>query len=92
MTINTIVRMVALVLVLVNQGLTAMGMSPIPIDNAQLEEVIATLLTVVVAVWTAWKNNSISKGALAADKVKDAIKDGLLTPEEIDELIASVKK
>ena len=92
MTINTIVRMVALVLVLLNQGLTTMGMSPIPIDNAQLEEVIATLLTVVVAVWTAWKNNSISKGALAADKVKDAIKDGLLAPEEIDELIASVKK
>lgn len=92
MTINTIVRMVALVLVLANQGLTAMGMSPIPVDNAQLEEIIATLLTVVVAVWTAWKNNSISKGALAADKVKDAIKDGWLTPEEIDELIASAKE
>lgn len=92
MTINTMVRMVALVLVLVNQGLVAVGLSPIPVDNVELEEIISTVLTVVVAVWAAWKNNSFSKGALAADKVKEAIKDGLITPEEIDGLVNSVRK
>lgn len=90
-TTGTIVRVIALVLALVNQGLVAIGYSPIPVDDVQLEAIISTVLTVVVACWTAWKNNSFTAGAQAADKVKDAIKDGILAPEEIDELIAATR-
>lgn len=92
MTTGTIVRVLALVLALINQGLTAFGYSPLPIDDATLEAVLSTGLTVVFALLAMWKNNSFTAAAQVADKVKDALKDGVISPEEIDELIAATKK
>lgn len=92
MTTGTIVRVLALVLALINQGLVAFGCSPLPIDDATLEAVLSTGLTVVFALLAMWKNNSFTAAAQVADKVKDALKDGVISPEEIDELIAATKK
>lgn len=92
MTTGTIVRVLALVLALINQGLVAFGYSPLPIDDAILEAVLSTGLTVVFALLAMWKNNSFTAAAQVADKVKDALKDGVISPEEIDELIAATKK
>jgi len=91
MTTGTIVRVVALILALVNQALVAVGMSPIPVESAELEMIISTIATILIAIYAAWKNNSFTAGAQAADRVKDAIKDGVLTPEELDELIAATR-
>jgi len=90
-TTGTIVRVLALVLALINQGLVAIGYSPLPIDDATLEAVVSTGLVVIFSVISAWRNNSFTAAAQAADKVKDCIKDGILTPEEIDELIAATR-
>lgn len=92
MTTGTIVRVVALLLALVNQGLVAFGYSPLPVDDATLEAVLSTGLTVFFALIAMWKNNSFTAAAQVADKVKDALKDGVISPEEIDELIAATKK
>jgi SPP1 family holin len=91
MTTGTIVRVVALVLSLVNQVLVAFDMSPINVGSAELEMYISTGITVLLALVAMWKNNSFTAGAQAADRVKEAIADGVLTPEEIDELIAATK-
>lgn len=91
MTTGTIVRVIALLLALVNQWLVSFGYSPIPVDSEQLEMILSTGFTFVIAIWAAWKNNSVTAGAKAADKVKDAIKDGVLSPEEVDELIAATR-
>lgn len=91
MTTGTIVRVVALILALVNQALVAVGMNPIPVESAELEMIISTIATILIAIYAAWKNNSFTAGAQAADRVKDAIKDGVLTPEELDELIAATR-
>lgn len=91
MTTGTIVRILALVLALVNQCLVAIGYSPLPIDDATLEAIVSTGLVVIFSVISAWKNNSFTAAAQTADKVKEAIKDGVLEPEEIDELIASTR-
>ena len=90
-TTGTIVRVLALVLALVNQALVAFGYSPLPIDDSVLEAVVSTGLVAVFAIWSMWKNNSFTAAAQAADRVKDAIKDGTITPEELDELIASTR-
>ena len=44
---GTIVRTLCLILALANQLLSAFGKSPLPIDNAQLEQLVTGLITVV---------------------------------------------
>lgn len=65
--VATMTRTVVLILALVNQILSATGHSPIPVDDAQLEQLISTGMTVGAAIWAWWKNNSFTKEAIAAD-------------------------
>ena len=66
---GTIVRTLCLILALANQLLSAFGKSPLPIDNEQLQQVVSTLITVVVAIINWWKNNSFTKEAIEADEL-----------------------
>ena len=65
----TWVRTICLVVALVNQVLSALGKSPLPIDNAELEQVVTTLITVTAALVNWWQNNSFTKEAIAADEL-----------------------
>lgn len=70
----TIVRTLCLIVALANQLLSALGKSPLPIDNVQMEQLITTLITVVVALINWWKNNSFTQEALAADELYKQLK------------------
>ena len=50
---GTIIRTALLLLALVNQVLTICGVSPLPIEDEQLTEILSLLLTAGSAVW-AW--------------------------------------
>lgn len=71
--IATITRTAVLILALANQILSATGHSPIPVDDAQLEQLISTGLTVGAAIWAWWENNSFTKEAIAADNYLDSL-------------------
>ena len=68
-TLGTITRTLLLFLAIINQLLTARGMSPLPIDDVELAETIAFFFTAVTALIAWWKNNSFTKKAIEADKV-----------------------
>ena len=70
----TIVRTVCLFLALVNQMLSNAGHAVLPIQDEQVEIVVTTCITIGVAVWNWWKNNSFTKKAIAADKYMDGLK------------------
>ena len=72
---GTIVRTLCLILALANQLLSAFGMSPLPIDNAQLEQLVTGLITVVAALVNWWENNSFTKEALAADELYKTLRE-----------------
>lgn len=75
---NSLIRTVLLVLALLNQVLTVYGLSPLPIDDAQVETAISLGFTIVIAVWSWWKNNYISQKGL---QQKEALKqNGLYKP------------
>ena len=74
---GTIVRTLCLILALANQLLSAFGKSPLPIDNAQLEQLVTGLITVVAALVNWWENNSFTKEALAADSYLEQLKKGV---------------
>lgn len=71
--VATMTRTAVLILALANQILSATGHSPIPVDDAQLEQLISTGITVGAAIWTWWENNSFTKEAIAADNYLDSL-------------------
>lgn len=65
----TIARTAALALALINQLLASFGYSPLPFDEQQVEVAVSSTLTAAAAVWTWWKNNSVTKEAQEADDI-----------------------
>ena len=64
---GTITRTAVLGFALANQLLSAAGKPLLPIDNAQLEQMISTGFTVGAALTAWWKNNSFTPEAIEAD-------------------------
>lgn len=73
---GTIVRTICLFLALINQLLSNAGHAVLPIEDAQVEIIVTTCITVGVALWNWWKNNSFTKPAIAADNYMAALKGG----------------
>ena len=67
MNTGTILRFTVLILALVNQVLAVKGLSPIPVD----EETISTIITAIIGLYVAYKDNPTSKeGKQANEKMK----------------------
>ncbi len=66
---GTIARTAVLALALTNQILSATGHSPLPIESAQLEQIITTGITVVASLVAWWENNSFTQEAIKADNL-----------------------
>ncbi len=71
---DTIARTIILALALINQLLSATGHAVIPIQDADVETLVSTGFTVVMAIINWWFNNSWTQAALRGDQVKDEIK------------------
>ena len=71
---ETIIRTVILAIALINQLLTAFGVSVIPVEDEQITELLSLVFTIGASVWAWWKNNSFTKNAIEADKVLDELK------------------
>ena len=73
---ETIVRTVVLVLVLVNQILTATGKNPLPFSEDAMYEGISAVFTAAASLWAWWKNNSFTDKAIQADKYLEELRVG----------------
>ena len=73
---STIARTAALALALTNQILSATGHAVLPIESAQLEQLVSTGLTVAAALVSWWKNNSFTQEAIEADDYFYKLKSG----------------
>ncbi|MBR6646535.1 MAG: phage holin [Clostridia bacterium] len=73
---DTIIRTILLFLALVNQILSSMGKSIIPIDDELITNLITLVFTVSASIWAWWKNNSFTAEAVEADKFMKELKNG----------------
>ena len=71
---STLARTAALVLALTNQVLSAVGKPMLPIESAQLEQLISSGLTVAAALASWWNNNSFTPEAIEADDFMTRLK------------------
>lgn len=60
----TTVRIILFILAWVNTLLVRNGHNPLPVVN---EQIVADTITLVISIWTLWKNNSFTKEAKQAD-------------------------
>ncbi len=74
-SIATLARTAALAFALANQVSSAAGKPLLPIDNAQLEQMISTGFTVGAALAAWWKNNSFTAAAIEGDKRMNSLKN-----------------
>lgn len=74
-TKSTVIRTVVLVIALINQVLTSLGYPILPFTDEQITELISLIFTIGASAWAWWKNNSFTKRAIKADKIKDELKD-----------------
>ena len=72
---GTLTRTAVLGLALTNQLLSAAGKPLLPIDNAQLEQMISTGFTVGAALAAWGKNNSFTAAAIEGDKRMNSLKN-----------------
>lgn len=64
---DTIIRTIVLAVALLNQILTTLGKNPLPFSDALIYEAATLAVTIGAAIWSWWKNNSITKEAIQAD-------------------------
>lgn len=58
------VRIIVLLMVLVNQmSVSLLSFTLIPFSDAEIYEGVSVLLTILVTIWTSWKDNPITKEA-----------------------------
>ena len=73
---GTIIRTALLILALINQFLTIMNISPLPIEDEQLTELLSLAFTIGTSLWAWWKNNSFTQEAIKADEYLTSLKNG----------------
>lgn len=69
------IRLVVLMLALVNQFLTASGLNPIAVSETELYVTLSGVVAIFAALWTAWKNNSLTASAQQSDIIMKNLKD-----------------
>jgi len=73
---QAITRLVVLAILLINQALVVFGWNPLPFSEEEIYEGVSVVATIAVAVWTWYKNNSVTEEAQEADRIlKDAKRD-----------------
>jgi SPP1 family holin len=55
-----LIKIIVLIVALVNQSLVMSGYSPLPFDDAQVENFVSTAFTIVASL-IAWKSNNFDK-------------------------------
>ncbi len=72
---KAITRLIVLVVLLINQTLVTLGWNPLPFSEEQIYEGVSSVALVATAVYAWWKNNNVSKEALAAQELLDDLKE-----------------
>lgn len=86
-----IIRLVVLVLVLLNTVLALCGVTAVNVSDNTVYEIVSVSATIVVALWNAYKNNNFTTASKLAQSVLDALKDGSLSQDRVEEILKESK-
>lgn len=92
---KAIIRLLVTFVLVLNAGLTAKGLNPIPFDESTVTDVLTQLFAAGSIVWSWWKNNNVTKTARAQKEISNKLKTGEIaltqaTEVEDDEPVADL--
>lgn len=66
-SIGTYVRYILMALTIINTILTRFGITPLPVEEDQVYQVVSDVITIIILIVNTYKNNSTSPEAIKAD-------------------------
>lgn len=83
MKVKAIIRLMIMIVLTVNAGLTLAGINPIPFDESAFTEAATQVAAGISIVWSWWKNANITEAAQYSQTILKAVKeDGLVIEDE----------
>ena len=89
---ETVTGVLILLVALVNAVLQMFGINTLPIENGEISEIVSTVFLIITVLWNTWKNRNISTASQTAQQITNAIKNGEILVEDVNELINKCKK
>ena len=89
---ETVTGVLILLVALVNAVLQMFGINALPIENEEVTSIVSTVFLIVTALWNTYKNRNISTASQTAQQITNAIKNGEILVEDVNELINKCKK
>ena len=88
---ETVTGVLILLVALVNAILQMFGINTLPIGNEEVSNIVSTVFLIVTAIWNTYKNRNISTASQTAQQITNAIKNGEILVEDVNELIKHIK-
>ena len=89
---ETVTGVLILLVALINAVLQMFGINTLPIESDEVSNIVSTVFLIVTGIWNTWKNRNISTASQTAQQITDAIKNGEILVEDVNELINKCKK
>ena len=89
---ETVTGVLILLVALVNAVLQMFGINTLPIENGEISEIVSTVFLIITVIWNTYKNRNISTASQTAQQITNAIKNGEILVEDVNELINKCKK
>lgn len=85
------VSFIVAAIALINACCHILGLYTLPIGEETVSQLVTVVASVATTAYAWWKNNSTTTHAIKADEVKEAIKDGLITLDQVTSLLETAK-
>ena len=89
-TAEAVTGVIVLLVALVNAVLQMFGINTLPIENEEVSNIVSTIFLIVTAFWNTYKNRNISTASQTAQQITDAIKNGEILIEDVQELLDKI--
>lgn len=89
-TAEAVTGVVILLVALVNAVLQMFGFNTIPIADSDVSGVISTVFLIGTTLYNVYKNRNITVASQKAQDITDAIKNGELLVEDVQELLDKI--
>lgn len=89
---ETVTGVLILLVALINAVLQMFGINTLPIENEEITSIVSTVFLIITVIWNTYKNRNISTASQIAQQVTNAIKNGEILVEDVNELINKCKK
>ena len=87
---ETVTGVLILLVALVNAVLQMFGINTLPIENGEISEIVSTVFLIITVLWNTYKNRNISTASQTAQQITDAIKNGEILVEDVNELLDKI--